>query len=808
MANEDLSPIGLPAIEDLSPAIPGTPSPSLEPGIHLQPAVVDGVDQTSLKTRALNRLFFANDPTASANYLRSQGYEPPEGGFSGGTFKQGGLGEYGRTAMDIAMDTPRNVAMGVGALAGIPATIFSANPVVGGAVGVAGAGAMNSAASAGLSELGSYLTGVENDPSGAAIGGGVEGVLGETVGKGLSIAGQGLKAGAGRLAAALSDGIDKLQAYSKINEVLGIEDKVLGAGVLEAAEQGAKAPVPYELNVENPIYKIYDHLSGILKRGVAVAKATGDDEIVAVQKEIGREIATAGKIVGDSVDKISETDFGKQISASELKKHLDSAVTEAKRKNFLTNSQGGDISETGKRISDYINSDYDEFINGFTDPAKMRLAEIDAEKLKLIPRSKVSQKPLPRDAWDPAVAQQIDNLDTEALRLDSFIQDPKVSFKDFWKFKRELQNGANFAHAGQSYKGRGPAKDISSYIQEISGKTSDWLEGLAKDIEGKEVERLTNVANQSLAQGLPPPEINFDYGTKFIEEAKNFSILSDGAQLFNKAAGRATKLKEPISGLATDVRGMAKSAGAGILGALALGASPFTGGAVGLAARIGANTLREGRRVLSPSEEFAQAVKIIPTPDEAISGARYRSGRLAEMAQAIADRPKANPIIAGTIGRGIAPFITTPDANSQSLKPLQDGIILSTLVDSGMVPPEARQSGFDFNQIDPATQQKVSALAKQVLQPLEDAIRFGNEDEIGAAYSQVAKQFPELFPAPKTGIKGEVQDSRGRIRLFDPTDRARYAASVHVDSEMDWSEKAEAVSELNSTFTVIKPKKY
>lgn len=189
---------------------------------------------------------------------------------------------------------------------------------------------------------------------------------------------------------------------------------------------------------------------------------------------------------------------------------------------------------------------------------------------------------------------------------------------------------------------------------------------------------------------------------------------------------------------------------------------------------------RDAIETLAPPQSTQQAISEM----NAASAALYQTKRL------------SNRVVAQQLSRSVSGI--DPESMRRQMA-------LALAVDNGFV-DSANAQEIDLNQFPPGLWDQLQAKADMSLQPLQDALKFGSEEEVGAAQSQIIKQYPDLFPPPQTGIPGEVVVN-GKVKLYDPMDRARYAQQIQVDSGLDWSEKADIISEMNSTFTVKNPRR-
>lgn len=174
---------------------------------------------------------------------------------------------------------------------------------------------------------------------------------------------------------------------------------------------------------------------------------------------------------------------------------------------------------------------------------------------------------------------------------------------------------------------------------------------------------------------------------------------------------------------------------------------------------------------------------------------------LATAAISDASRYAVRGMVTGQVAREARDYVK----NSGSLKGLENSITMEALFDAGLVNEEEKRTGVDLNRIqmsNPELFRQVMAEASMPMTMLRDAIRFGDEEDVGVALTQIAKTYPSVFPDPETGIKGEVKVG-GKIKLYDAMDRAKYAEKIKQDSGKSWEDKARIVSELNDTWTVV-----
>lgn len=768
---------------------PGMPSPEVPANINLKPSVVDGVDQTPLSTRFANRTFFANDPVASANYLKTQGYAPPPEGRLEGNLS---LGEVGRRGLDMVADLPRMAAMGVGALGGGLAGIETGPGAV--ATAALGAGAGDELASAGLSYLGSKLAGIEGSPGSAAIGGAVEGVGAEVGGRLL-----------GKAINFFRDTINIPQGVAALKSLFKISPETAGRDVAETAAAKIEGYItPSELGLENNLDTtltdpqilnlmkdaqtkpgnslatlsadvqaakskagevlngVYDENGQLVKPGVVqeISKASNSaipsNQLEAESNkfidEVTQQMSLADQSGKPLITKATDirNELEKQFRAFKVGQSQEATAAAVKAKGQMTLLNSGGPDETGQ-------------VHEGLQVLKEKIAPLEqqiADGVELTP----GQERLYQELKPKAVEMQtaLDNATADYLKANAQAENPVFSFQALDDRKTALGRLGKF----DQQPGR---PDLAEAFKLYYGKYSNFLKAHAM-------------------------AVNPELGAGYMEATERYSKLSDFEKIIPRAVGDSMMTPpQSLPGLAPSGR-------------------EFASGALKLPGKLAKKTgfiqdAIQPTNNLTANSLFSRALRKLPDTED--PGAQFRGNFLTNAAGNIAGNPATAPVFGVPIARSISSYVSANTASAQEpdLTPLKNGATLSILIDSGMAPPNAKQFGFDLSQVPPEQMQQVNAQVMQVLGPLNDAIKFGSEDEIGAAYSQVIKQFPELFPPPKTGIKGEVEDSQGRVKLYDPTDRARYMGQVQVDSGMDWKEKAKVVSELNSTFTVLNPRK-
>lgn len=780
---------------------PGEPSPQAEPVINLKPAVVGGVDQLPLRDRFEQQVYFANDPVATEQFLAKKGFQAPPGGYSGGSiFGGGGLGELGRTATDLVAGIPRMVAMGAGATAGAAGGIASGPGMIGtSAVG----GALGSM---GLSEFGQWKNGLDgsdartnpdsllsDQTSSTLMGGAVEGAANE-------LGNQATVAALKKAALLMSDKINVKAGLSHLKQLFGFSDNLLGKDAAEAVGQIGPPKLPgadteIDKVLTNP--EIFNHMkSSIVGEGNSLRLL--NDKVQTAKNNYGELLNGTKDLAGNPshvglVQQIDELP-NSGITWNELHAATSQMVDDTVQSMNLADD-AGDILAKGTEVRARLQNEMLGYKETRTVEATKAAAQArekvtlinegtkDASTGEFIPglrQIKEQLAPLKKDAAERFLTKEEDALYkslvkqeadqqtllnqyvAEELAAKAAAENPTFSFGDINKLKTAIGKLGKFTRI------EGVADATEGYSR-LYGKLSDFVKAHALAVDEK-------------------------LGGQFMDASDGYSVHSDFAAMIQKTVGAASRDGGPVRGLTPTIAGTAE---VGLETAAAALRPTFRGAGV-----IRGYTDPTGPMQLN--RRFSQSLRKMP--DQLDPNQQLRAGVWAERAQQVANSPVARPIFGAVVARSVGGLVGSANAE-ENLSTIRDGAMLSTLIDGGHIPPNSRQAGFDMAQLPPDLQAQVGQQVMAVLQPLNDAIKFGGEEEVGAAYSQVIKQFPELFPEPKTGIKGEVVDSRGKVKLYDPNDRARYASQLQVNSTISWSEKAKMSSELNSTFTVINPRK-
>lgn len=144
-------------------------------------------------------------------------------------------------------------------------------------------------------------------------------------------------------------------------------------------------------------------------------------------------------------------------------------------------------------------------------------------------------------------------------------------------------------------------------------------------------------------------------------------------------------------------------------------------------------------------------------------------------------------------------------AGGVDLNEMQYVLTLKILGEQGIINPDQASTGVDLMGLPPEVQpqiQEATQIAGGIVARMENVLKFGTKDDANAELSSVAKQFPDAFPPPKTGVQGEIEVN-GKPHLVLPEDRMVYSKTVK-ESSLSNIEKAKVLSELNRTGKVIK----
>lgn len=796
------------AAEEL--AVEGTPEP-------IAPDYTDDPQIGANERLTINNLFEKN-PRSQLDYLETRGYDareragrveaslPGAGMYGpvepGPNAKLGFFGSIKEGLLDIGDGANDVLGMAVGAKTMIPGLglgQIAQNTVAGAASQGIVDGALNAY---GGRILGLPKRGLMEDAgisaTQGALEGGIGGLAGGIFGRWLGAPPEVRKDGAMRL----------------IKNAFGLSDQQLGQATITGAEREIAQianPQAYDdafLDIMNPVDEVvtalhdkFDMVTPLRTSGTPVEDLAKN--IVVKAGQVGGNLETTVKAISkdpNSKIKLSEIRkffFGNKDEYTRILKEggqpppLDGgAALRVKQANKIADEMGGDLNPTQAsavegKINEYLRNlkkltaaepnekelarmtEYDTLIKGGkvkgpkgVDETLKPLDVVKAERdeyLAKIAKTKNGrlnakhQKRFQGILDDIADREaRIAQIEPEVVKIRAQMEDPDITFQQLDDWKKNTYATIE----AELLKLRGDP--IGGAINQARGELSDFMGGVAS---------------------------RTPFGPEFSTLSKDYSLLKDAAKLALKGAGAEGKLRN------TDAPYLF-----GELGHKIAPAIPWIGKKVG-PATIGA-------RVASDPDNaknlFLEAARMLP-PSQAAGNAGVLQSLSAKLQSGLASN--AGPMVQVSVGRGISNLVASSlnSAHASELDTLEKGVIMNMLQEGGIITPEQKQNGFNFMELPPDIQQQVTEAAKQAIAPLRDAVLFGGEEEIGAAYSQVAKMYPDMFPAPKTGIKGEVEVG-GKIKLYDPMDRARYAAKIQNDDSIDWGKKADIVSDLNEKF--------
>lgn len=762
-----------------------------------------------LRDRAVVNNLLQSRPNALKQYLGSIGYDvaedengrlgvrqqgdtgpygriEPEGWFGGGSGIPGGTGEL---LADMLVDTPNDVLAMSGTLASSGEKVLAA-PLR--ALGInVGMGAATGAAAENLTDAGAEYLGVppaeETGDMGPTLRGGISGGIGGAMQTFLGGLGEGIFGGPST----------NQVGQRMVKESLDIPNKELSGGAVSLGTDAAGNPIPVvagyngaELQMTSPAQEVLDALQndyGFFAKVRQVAQETGEDYYRVADKLTQAELKVTGERLGGVAEKLAKDPATTQ-SFSQVATQMEGARDAIKQRLqvSLSSDPSVNVVSFGDQVDSAVQSQIDYMRNTATSLVKREMDTINSQ-IAAVEKSgtgvqiagqdvgvglKAAQKklgPLEKKLSNgetlskkeqtlystlkpkaDALQAKVDELTNQFFQKDAMLADPPVNFA--------LLNGTKMGLYTEA------AKFFEANPQKLNAA------GVAlKDISGAMGEYVAEVAKAAKDPTLQP---------LFVQFSKQYSHYRDFSRYGAAAFGEMDKMAER----------------AGLLSRLRPSAY-MRGGASGVTPRFLA-VLRSG--VDNARTQFKDGIDKLANPDP---------GRISQiMAAATAfgqtvARTPVNTIVSSQLGRSIS----GPLSGSQFMNDLSQRMTLSALSDMGIISEAQAQEGLDLNQVPPEALDFAKQSIGPSLQTLQDAIKFGGEEEVGAALSQITKKFPELFPEPRTGIKGEVEVD-GVIKLYDPMDRARYAAKIQNDDSIDWEEKADIVSEMNASFTARIPR--
>lgn len=786
---------------------PGPASiPSIEPG----PSIKFNVDPS---TRLFANIYFPENLKLKQEYLASRGYEsiPNENGDDllvspagsgqpfapmevdlghalnpvGGDFHPlNALGELGLDTLEGADDVLKTLPVaGVKTLASI-----------------AGLGGLtNAVADPAFEAIGAKAAGLDysaKDAEQSAIGGAVRGVTSAPIQRML-----------GAVFDYIPPVIRKADVFGRLNKLFGLNPAEvadsMAAGVKGELAQtaGGKAILPASNGspatvLENPIEEVYRYAHDQMDlfkplAGEARPLATMQKNLITLQQEAGAELNAIGTSKTPGLVDAIDSDPAGSVPFAEVQATFDAAKTAIKQQMGVASKDGSNTVASGNQIDAALDRQWQIFKSKFVKPLSKEeeqlLSQYETlqnggrlgdEKLDPIPAVEAEIKRIEgmvnkkgklsasnQNKLEALKSElndrqnQISQIQADVLKIRANQADPVVNFRAINDFKRGLQT-----------------EGVKGYE---SGNVGPMTEAMA-DMGGALGDYVGQIADKT------------QFGPAFRDASKRYSVASDMLAIAKKAIGQEGMLGTQ------EGRNVAQRAASRGLGEL-----PFVPSIRTYASKRGGLGASAGlkQQTSSMQKDFTDLVDLLPK-SEAVNPGASQASSLRMLANTMAAK-HSRMIVGAFASRKVGDYLSPRAANASMIDTVQKQMVASLLKDSGVVSDEQRQTGFDLDTIDPNMVGQAVEVAKRDSQTLQDALQFGSEEDVGAALSQVAKMYPDLFPAPKTGIVGEVELG-GQVKLFDPMDRARYANEVQT-SELPWDQKAEMISELNYTNTVINP---
>mgnify|MGYP000865454634 CR=1 FL=1 len=334
-----------------------------------------------------------------------------------------------------------------------------------------------------------------------------------------------------------------------------------------------------------------------------------------------------------------------------------------------------------------------------------------------------------------------------ALREEA--ADPTLSFEAVQGFKRTLQGAANDAFSV-------PTKDVAPEARALK-----YFSGAVRDAVGNKAATAAEMAGRG------------ELARKFVNLNETSHLLSYAKQTTKRGISAA------ISELPESMRRSGVSLSPSNIAA-------FRPGSQGWDALTARTIVKNSTYQQSPSEMFVEGV--LKTERAKMGGATPEEIFLQGQQRA-----------AGVIGSDLG----LKESRSPKLPPeaIENKLVLQMLYREGWIGDAELKSGVSEDQLPPdvvlTELPKMKEAAKMAVQPYLDAHTFGDAQGRGMALSKLTKQFPEIFPKPKTGMNGEVDDGKA-LWLFDLQDQVVYSSAVQ-NSKLDWNDKSKIVSELFGT---------
>ena len=472
------------------------------------------------------------------------------------------------------------------------------------------------------------------------------------------------------------------------------------------------------------------------------------DETIGVGKNIGRLITNASNIEERELGKLSFKEIQPALNKARREiaeaKGADSAKSKATLKKFdnLIDDMRQFNKPADKRVSlEDLSTQIDDQLNFVN--------KLEADTAGLDPRLVTKETASLRDARG-----RLSTLRQQKKALESG-EDAAFSIRDLQDFK--VARGKDAAQAfEQSAEDRSVVRQAHMALYKVIDNTLTKRMSLVDEVAGT------------------------DLTTQLVKERRLYSNLKDFMPIANEL-----QVAERLGKLASRKRVNRKI--------------PFTNAEINelTAGGVGsgvASTLLPGNPAVTGTLGFgvgaAAAKKSLPSRMQRITKSldqlEFLTGDKLFPGQSAA-APLIKPATLNTIGRAASKL-----SSSEQMTALQDAVFTTLAQDRGLFAEDA----FAADQIDPAMEEELEIQMKGQLQPLEDAIKFGDEQDVAMALSETAKRFPEAFPKPKSGIHGEVI-MNGKTTLPSPDDRMKYSDMIKKDPTLSVTEKANAISAVN-----------
>ena len=455
---------------------------------------------------------------------------------------------------------------------------------------------------------------------------------------------------------------------------------------------------------------------------------------------------------------------------SDIRSIMEEAKNDVLKNNSAIDPVTGQATSGGAQLINNAFNRYDKILQeGLVDPKlydivkehsdtlselqpKLAAAKADLQDLENVKSIAGNDKKLPgeiasKQAEVSRLQQQHDETLQQFSEAQSQINDPNASFAQLHQYKRawskELGSAAFLKEA----------EDLAFSPEtgkQIVGKLANYLDEKVNGITDPQSGMLVKPGIRQLGQ------TQSQLADQYTQSNKNYGMLSDFLEQVGKASGHLEKVdvvKPPETSI-------------GLKSVPYASRIPLVGKYLVYPSKTARNLMQD--------ELYHKAVSNLPSGvDQTVIPIQGAAN-------------KARVITGKVLAR----------STDIGVPALQNSMILQELHDMGAVSPDQLRSGVDISTLDPQAVQQATMKVSQPLQALQDATRFGDENDKALALSNVTKMYPEVFQPPKSGIHGEVIMG-GKRMLPDLMDRAKYSRNVELDEGIEWNDKARIISELN-----------